>query len=113
MAELSKEVDLLDFRASETILHEGEGASFFGVVLTGTVAPMIMGQLKTEFEISPGELVGEMALFTGGTRGASVVATSDGHLAVFRFAELERLASMVHSGRGLLGLGPQLPERAR
>ena len=91
MAQLSKEVDMLDFRASETILHEGEPASFFGVVLTGSVAPMIMGQLKTEYELTEGELVGEMALFSGGTRGASVVATSDGLLAIFRFSELERL----------------------
>ena len=38
-----------------------------------------------------GELIGEMALFSGGKRNSDVVAMSDGHIAVFPFAHLQQL----------------------
>ena len=38
-----------------------------------------------------GEIIGEMSLFTGGIRGASMVAVTAGSLAVLKFAFLERL----------------------
>ena len=46
---------------------------------------------KSESARGVGEVVGEMALFNGGTRGASLVATQPGFLAVFQFEELVRL----------------------
>ena len=38
-----------------------------------------------------GELIGEMAMFSGGKRTSDVVAMSAGHIAVFQFAHLQQL----------------------
>lgn len=76
----------------------GEPATFFAVVLEGALAPIVDGTALKDNARGVGELVGELALFHGGTRQASLVATADGVLAAFQFDELERLrASADHA----------------
>ena len=38
-----------------------------------------------------GEIIGELSLFTGGSRVVSITAVEDGYLAVFSFSQLEGL----------------------
>ena len=87
---LAKELTILHFKERETILFQGEPATFFGVVLKGAVVPVAGGA-----PIGPargvGEVIGEMALFSGGTRNVSIESSLDGYLAVFAFAQLEQL----------------------
>jgi len=67
------------FEANEVIVHQGAEAAHFGVVLSGTVnvsapgdggAPQSIGQLKA------GETFGEMALMTGDSVVADIIADS-------------------------------------
>ena len=66
----------------------GEAATFFGVVLQGTLA---IHTGATKVLRYPGHLLGEMALFNGGLRNADCMATSDGVVAVMTFQQLEAL----------------------
>ena len=87
LIDLAKELTILYFKDGETVLFQGEPATFFGVILKGALVPVAgdrpLGPLRTV-----GEVIGEMALFQGGTRGSSIVAREDGYLAVFAFAQL-------------------------
>lgn len=87
---LARELTVVHFRAGETVLFQGEPATFFGVVLKGSLVPVVGDQVMGR-ERGVGDVVGEMALFSGGTRNVSIVAAHDGYLAVFAFAHLERL----------------------
>ena len=90
LLDLVHELTILYFKEGETVLCQGEPATFFGVVLKGALMPMV-GDQPIGAARAVGEVVGETALFTGGTRNASVVASEDGYLAVFAFTQLERL----------------------
>ena len=91
LAHLAKEVAVLRFRAGETILVEGEPACFFGAVLDGALVPVVFGSVKTDATRGKGALIGELSLFAGGMRGASVVAMTNGSIAVFLYSQLEKL----------------------
>ena len=90
LLDLVHELDILRFKENETVLFQGEPATFFGVILRGSLMPVI-GGAPVGAARSVGEVIGEMALFSGGTRNVSIVAAQDGYLAVFAFAQLERL----------------------
>ena len=90
LIDLAKALSILYFTQGETILFQGEPATFFGVVLKGAVIP-IVGERRIGNPRGTGEVIGETSLFTGGTRNASIVATQDGYLAVFGFAQLDSL----------------------
>jgi CRP-like cAMP-binding protein len=90
---LSKELTVLRFKKGETVLVEGEPATFFGVVLDGALATV-----GHEAQRGVGAVVGEMALFHGGSRTASLEAAKDGYLAVFSFRQLASL----HTAHGAL-----------
>jgi CRP-like cAMP-binding protein len=87
---LAKELTILRFKERETVLFQGEPATFFGVILKGALASVVSAE-RTGQVRGVGEVIGEMALFAGGTRSASMEATQDGYLAVFSFAQLDHL----------------------
>ena len=88
---LAKELTILNFKERETVLFQGEPATFFGVVLKGALVPVVGGARQVGSQRGIGEVIGEMALFSGGTRNVSIEAAQDGFLAVFSFAQLEAL----------------------
>ena len=90
LIDLAKELTILYFKEGETVLFQGEPATFFGVILKGALVPVV-GAEAVGTARGVGEVIGEMALFSGGTRNVSLVATVDGYLAVFSFAQLDRL----------------------
>ena len=90
LLDLVSELTILYFKEGESVLQQGEPATFFGVILKGSLMPVV-GDKPVGSARIVGDIVGEMALFTGGTRNVSIVASEDGYLAVFQFTQLERL----------------------
>lgn len=92
-AELERLLDdggltLQRFRRREVVMKTGEAATFFGIVLQGTLAIDVGIKKLLKY---PGHLLGEMALFNGGLRSADCIATSDGVVATMTFRQLEAL----------------------
>ena len=92
LIDLAKELTILYFDDGETVLTQGEPATFFGVVLQGAVVAVV-NSVRMGTARGVGEVIGESSLFAGGTRNASIVATAGGYLAVFSFAQLDNLFS--------------------
>ena len=90
LLDLVHELTILYFKEGETVLFQGEPATFFGVVLKGALTPVV-GDESVGASRSVGDIIGEMSLFSGGTRNVSIVASQDGYLAVVPFTQLERL----------------------
>jgi Transmembrane secretion effector/Cyclic nucleotide-binding domain len=99
----------LDVAAGEVVIHQGEPADRFYVILTGTFdvdraeapgsAPV---RLRT---MGPDEVFGEIGLLTGSTRTATVTATSDGRVLALDAPEfLELVASAAEVGPRLLAI---------
>lgn len=63
------------FTAGQTIVEEGGADKRMYVILSGTADVLIAGE--TIAHLGPGEYFGEIAVFDGGDRTASVVATTD------------------------------------
>jgi CRP/FNR family transcriptional regulator, cyclic AMP receptor protein len=80
-----------EFKAGETIFHEGAEGKVMYVVLSGSVKLSVMGrQLE---KVGLGSVFGEMALIDASPRSASAIAVSDCKLAAVsgsRFRELIR-----------------------
>ena len=102
LATLTSMMKLLSFREGEQLFQVGEAAQYFGVVLSGRLKAAIphgerwpgasvgdRGTLQEWRLLSQGEVVGEMALFSGLRRTAAVVALSPGWLATVRFSALD------------------------
>ena len=56
---LAKELTILHFKEQETVLVQGEPATFFGVVLKGAVVPVAGGQALGNAR-GVGEIIGEI-----------------------------------------------------
>ena len=48
-----KELTILHFRERETVLYQGEPATFFGVVLKGALVPVVGGERTSGKDASP------------------------------------------------------------
>ena len=81
-------LSLQRFERGELVMKKGEAATFFGVVLQGTLAIDVGDTKLLKY---PGQLVGEMALFNGGLRSADCSATSEGVIATMTFTQLETM----------------------
>jgi acetate kinase len=67
------------FEAHETIMHQGDEATHFGVVLSGTVHASVLGDRATRQllgRLKAGDTFNEMALMTGDTVFADFIAES-------------------------------------
>lgn len=82
---LSKVASVRHFRAGETILRESEPGDQFFVIARGEVKVFVDspdGREVVLTHLQAGEFFGEMALFDGDTRSASVTALADSELVV-------------------------------
>jgi len=82
------------FGAGERLVHKGEAGSGMYVVLSGRVRVFDIGPdgvERTLTVLDVGAVFGEVALFTGGVRTASVVAVEPVELFRLDFAAVERL----------------------
>jgi CRP-like cAMP-binding protein len=66
---------VMSFQAGAEVVAEGEGAGRFFLILDGTAEFFVHGVHRGE--LGPGDAVGEIALLDGGTRTATVRASSD------------------------------------
>src|SRR6516165_7812514 len=67
------------FEASETIMHQGDEATHFGVVLSGTIHASVLGDgatRQTLGRLKAGDTFNEMALMTGDVVIADLIAES-------------------------------------
>jgi len=72
---LSRHAELVDFRAGETLMTEGQQGHEFFVIVDGEVGVTAAGE--TLAKLGPGGYVGETALLDPGPRTATVTALRD------------------------------------
>jgi CRP/FNR family transcriptional regulator, cyclic AMP receptor protein len=65
-----------NFTAGQELTSEGQGAAGFFVIESGEANVMVDGANRRT--LGPGDYFGEIALIDGGSRTATVAATSDG-----------------------------------
>ena len=57
---LAKELTILRFKEGDTVLYQGEPATFFGVLLKGELVPVVGGERLTQSQRGIGEVIGEV-----------------------------------------------------
>ena len=90
LGELAGQFEVLQLGAGETLIRQGDSADCGYLILSGQVLVLRedpQGGEKTLAELGPGQPVGELALWTGDTRSATVRTLSD-----VRVAKLTRAA---------------------
>ncbi len=95
----------LRFERGHVLIHEGAPAKEFIVIVQGTarVTRQTPSGIEQVAEVGPGDFLGEMALLSGGTRTATVTATS----------ELEVLVSSVAEFRSIMEIAPSVARKVR
>ncbi len=84
LQELQAEIEWLTLKSGQNLFRQGDPADAAYIVISGRLRAAVEsaekgGQLLAE--MGPGEMVGEMALLTGGSRSATVYAVRDVGLA--------------------------------
>ena len=64
------------FKAGQELTAEGQGAAGFFVIESGEADVTVDGEKRRT--LGPGDYFGEIALISGGSRTATITATSDG-----------------------------------
>ena len=85
--------DLVEFPAGSVILTEGQEGNLMYVVIKGEVSISLKN--KELASVSPGEIVGEMALINSDIRSATVTAKTDCLLALIDQPSFESLLRYV------------------
>ncbi len=94
LAVLLDHVQLFHLNVGETLYRQGDEGTSMHIVLTGRLKVQVFheeGGLRTLAHPQPGEVVGEMALLTGSTRAATVMALRDSTLGVLQRQDLDAL----------------------
>ena len=94
IADLERESDWIDLKRGGVLMRQGDEGDRAFVLLAGrlqAVRETDDGTSVVVGDIAVGETVGEMALFTGGTRNATVRAVRDSLLIGLPRATIERL----------------------
>jgi len=76
------------------LFREGDPSESFSIIISGRLEVVISnpgGQARQINELAQGDLIGEMGVFTGSPRSATVVASRDSELLEFSKAEFEDL----------------------
>jgi len=97
LSELAGQFEVLQLGPGETLIRQGEPEDCVYLILTGQVRVLsedLRGAEKTMAELGPGQPVGELALWTGDIRSATVRTLSD-----VRVAKLTREAFDHWAGR--------------
>ena len=80
------------FNHGDQLAQAGEDASWVAVLLTGRLHA-VDGNKDVLIDLQPGAIVGEMALFRGGTRYCDIVGRGTGALAALLFDDIPRMLS--------------------
>ena len=94
LAELTAHVDERSFAAGQVIFQAGEPGGAMHVVLSGKVEVFLVDEDRKRVvlnELGPGEIFGELSLFDGDPRSASVRALEATRTFLIDRADLERL----------------------
>jgi hypothetical protein len=70
---------VVSFEANEAVAHQGDEATHFGVVLSGTLNAAVLGDAATRHslgQLKSGDTFGEMAMMTGDPLPADFIAES-------------------------------------
>jgi predicted acylesterase/phospholipase RssA/CRP-like cAMP-binding protein len=89
-------VSLMRIRVGDVLYRQGEAGEHMHVVLTGRLqvrVGMVDGSERVVAYPQPGDAVGEMALFSGGGRAATIVAIRDTTLGVIGRADIDDLVT--------------------
>ena len=85
---LARVFDLIPFEEGDTIIQQGETASWAGLLLEGTFDAYVEGVGKVG-SVPPGGFVGEMTVFEGGKRNATCKAASKGTIGAVLLTKLD------------------------
>eukprot|EP00959_Pyramimonas_sp_CCMP1952_P402142 8426808-Pyramimonas_sp.AAC.1 len=75
---LAELFSILQIQPGEEVMRHGEESTFFGVVLDGSFDVTVEGRLAGT--LMPGDVVGQLALFTGDRRTATGTVSNEGPL---------------------------------
>jgi CRP-like cAMP-binding protein len=90
MERIGSLADELDVREGKTLLHQGDFAHEFMVVLEGRAE--VVRDSQPVAELGPGDFLGEAAALDRGQRNATVVARSPMRVAVMTDRDLRHIA---------------------
>lgn len=116
---LAKYMSFTTVDQGEPILREGDREVYLCVLVRGRAAVVKEGAGKGRPEtlayIGPGSVLGEMSLFDGEPRSATVIASEDADLLVFTARHLEELSHEKPqlANKLLLKLGKVISQRLR
>jgi serine/threonine protein kinase len=101
---LLSQMEFQRFRRGEWFIRQGEEAVEFYLILKGSCTVRLEkdNMLFTIAQLGPGDLVGEMAVFTGEKRGASVEAETDMDVLSMSREKFEALSQEYPEFRGYL-----------
>lgn len=104
--DLALKFETRPFTSGQTLIADGSGGRALLEVLTGT-ADVFVRDEDHRYRVAtlePGDLAGEHAFFSGATRAADVVGTSEGIVAVLHWDAYRSLAQSGHPGAAMLEL---------
>ena len=102
---IARLTDEVDIREGEELLHQGDYAHEFMVVMDGSAE--VVRDSERVAELGPGDFLGEIAALDRGQRNATVVAKSPMRVVVMTDRDLRHIA------RDLPSLEEQLRDAAR
>jgi len=79
------------FSHGDMLAQQGEEATWCGVLLAGQLEAINTGTKELLGKLSPGAIVGEMALFRGGTRYCDIVGRGSGAIACLLFEQIPEM----------------------
>ena len=89
--ELFPYLTFIDFREGDEVVTVGEDATWVGLLLGGQLDVVMQKGGAILGSLYPGRIVGEMAFFRGGRRGASIFGVEAGMIATLKFADMPLL----------------------
>lgn len=91
MAGVEAALETVHVTRGQNLYRQGEPGDGMHILLTGRLAVLVGDDERHVGDLRPGDVVGEIALFTGGRRGATVVARRDSTLAHLSQARFEAI----------------------
>src|SRR5262245_13406511 len=90
-AELASRTHEREYDSGHEVMHQGDGGYTFAVIESGTADVFVDGNRVRS--VGPGDVLGEVAVLSGGHRSATVVTTSPMHMFTFFGLEAHNLGA--------------------
>ena len=101
--------DIIPFRENDTIVQQGEEASWVGFLIEGDLSIIVSG--REVARQAEGEIIGELSVLEGGKRTATCIAARKGQIAAIKFDVLDvlhevnpELSVKLHTAFGISGV---------